>query len=598
MNITIDEYGYLKYARRSLDELGRQVLSVSSQFEEIDKRFPNIKIIDKLEESASAFKPNNRPVFTSMLERIMAGEAQGIACWHPDRLSRNPLDAAQIIYLLDQGIIKDLKFVTYNFENTPEGKMLLNFMLGQSKYHSDKLSRDIKRGNLAKLKLGQLPGKAPQGYKNIHLKNGTKTTIPDEPRFSLLKQAWKLHLTGAYTVPMILHKLNDEWGYKTNQGKPLTRSALYNIFTNEFYSGWINRKEGRFKGSHQKMIDEEEFERTQLILGRPGKPKPRKNILAFSGMIRCEDCHNLISGDVKRHCYCYDCSSKFTITKKRHHCPGCGKSAYAVGMKLLTYTYYGCPHNRVGVECHQPAIPEKELENQIIEYLKTIYIPPAFTSWIIKWLKHQHHQEVDDRNKQLQSMQKAYKATQTKLDNLVDMRLNDLIDDEQYKTRKSSLNKDKSRLKDKLDSFDDRANQWIELTEQTLQFATLAPTKFKRGSLEDKRQILAFITSKLTLSDKKLIFEPRKPFRLVQAQISNTPVIQAKTETVKLPELPIQNVDLQPALKILCWEEDSNLRRLAPTVLQTVPIVHSGIPANNNQLYLRKARKLSIYQLY
>lgn len=47
-----------------------------------------------------------------------------------------------------------------------------------------------------------------------------------------------------------------------------------------------------------------------------------------------------------------------------------------------------------------------------------------------------------------------------------------------------------------------------------------------------------------------------------------------------MPHLP-SNIQLNHNYKNpeKCWEEDSNLRRLAPMVLQTIPIVHSGIPA-------------------
>jgi hypothetical protein len=55
--------------------------------------------------------------------------------------------------LLQSGILtglKDLKFATYKFENTPQGKLILGIMLSQSKYYIDALAVNIRRGMLAK----------------------------------------------------------------------------------------------------------------------------------------------------------------------------------------------------------------------------------------------------------------------------------------------------------------------------------------------------------------------------------------------------------------------------------------------------------------
>ena len=113
---------YFLYCRKSTDEKDRQVLSLDSQESEAIQRFGNLKIIKLPPESVSAFEPDKRPVFKDMIERIKKGEAQGIIAWHPDRLSRNPKDGAEIIYLVDIGKIKDLKFCSYYFDNSQRVK--------------------------------------------------------------------------------------------------------------------------------------------------------------------------------------------------------------------------------------------------------------------------------------------------------------------------------------------------------------------------------------------------------------------------------------------------------------------------------------------
>ena len=97
---------YILYLRKSTDDEDRQVLSIVSQKDEmlqIAKRFElNITLV--LEEAKSAKSPG-REIFNDMLTRIQRGEADGILCWHVNRLARNPIDGGQIIWFLQNGII-------------------------------------------------------------------------------------------------------------------------------------------------------------------------------------------------------------------------------------------------------------------------------------------------------------------------------------------------------------------------------------------------------------------------------------------------------------------------------------------------------------
>ncbi|PIU73720.1 hypothetical protein COS78_00960, partial [Candidatus Shapirobacteria bacterium CG06_land_8_20_14_3_00_40_12] len=45
------------------------------------------------------------------------------------------------------GKLLDLKFPSFWFDNTPQGKFMLNIAFGQSKYYVDNLSENVKRGN-------------------------------------------------------------------------------------------------------------------------------------------------------------------------------------------------------------------------------------------------------------------------------------------------------------------------------------------------------------------------------------------------------------------------------------------------------------------
>ena len=144
-NINIQTKNIFLYARKSTDEPERQVLSIEAQMFELREfaKKEGLNIVREFVESKTAKEPG-REIFNDMISRIEKNEAEGILAWHPDRLARNSIDGGRIIYLVDTGKITTLKFPTFWFDPTPQGKFMLSIAFGQSKYYVDNLSENIK----------------------------------------------------------------------------------------------------------------------------------------------------------------------------------------------------------------------------------------------------------------------------------------------------------------------------------------------------------------------------------------------------------------------------------------------------------------------
>jgi hypothetical protein len=104
----LDRTAFFLYARKSTDDLSRQVRSIEDQLAELRQlaRRKRLEIIDVFIEHQTAKLPG-RPVFNQMLDRVEHGEANGLLAWHPDRLSRNSLDAGRITEAIHQFSIDD-----------------------------------------------------------------------------------------------------------------------------------------------------------------------------------------------------------------------------------------------------------------------------------------------------------------------------------------------------------------------------------------------------------------------------------------------------------------------------------------------------------
>ena len=239
------QYRYVIYARKSSESEERQVRSLGDQIIECKTLADNkgFRLLNRplspIEEKQSAKEPDIRPKFRKMLDGVREGKFDGIIAWHPDRLARNMKDAGEIIDLLDKGIIKDLQFVSFTFENSTAGKMLLGISFVLSKQYSDKLSDDVKRGQRRSIEEGKYLSKAKHGY----YKDTNQRLWPDGKNYSILQKGWYLRLEGK-TQEEVAQFMND-LGYERSDGeggtdhKPfkMTNKVLSDVFRDPFYAG-------------------------------------------------------------------------------------------------------------------------------------------------------------------------------------------------------------------------------------------------------------------------------------------------------------------------------------------------------------------------
>lgn len=504
---------YFLYARKSTESEDRQVLSIDSQIEELKKiaEENQLQIVEVLSESKSAKAPG-RPVFNKMMARIYQGEAEGILCWKLDRLARNPVDGGQISWMLQQGVIKHIQTRERGYFPS-DNVLMISVEFGMANQFLRDLAIGVKRGLEKKLRMGWRPGAAPTGYLNERLEH---TILPDPERFDLIRKAWDYMLTGSYTVPQILKKLNEEWGFRTKKTKrmgdnPMSMSGLYAIFTNLFYAGIILHKGREYNGIHKAMITLDEYNRVQIILGRKGKPRSKKHAFPFTGLIRCGECGCSITAETK--------NKLIKSTKEIKH-----------------YTYYHCTRRRRDVLCSQKKVTSaEEIENQIIKEIGKFTILPEFKDLALEVLNQSNDLEIVDRTKIYEMQQKAINEAQKQLDNLTQMRCRELIDDEEYLKEKQLLQLELNKLKQQQKETESRAENWLELTEKTFDFACYARIRFINGDIETKKAILAAIGSNWTLKDGKLSIQANE---CLQPIINGYPALEKEylaLEPVKLP---------------------------------------------------------------
>lgn len=315
---------YVLYARKSTEDETRQIKSIEDQIAECEsfarRLEPRLNVVEVLQESKSAKRPNNRPIFREMLDGIRKGKYDGILAWHPDRLSRNMLEGGEIIDMIDEGIIKDLQFVTHHFSSDANGKMLLGMAFVLSKQYSDKLSTDVKRGLRGRFRKEGKSSIPKHGYIN----EGGIYSPDDEPNekgysnYGLIREAWQMRLRVDSQEKIADYMNINGYGRKVKKdGRrvKITNKRLSEVFQDPFYYGILiqvtQTVDLREMYDFEPAITEDEYNQVQQLTRRRQTPyNLRRNVIPypFRGIIRCEYCkHNMVigpsSGHTKRYLY-------------------------------------------------------------------------------------------------------------------------------------------------------------------------------------------------------------------------------------------------------------------------------------------------------
>ena len=461
------------------------MLSLTSQQEALAKSFgdnTDIDIVGVYEESKSAKTPG-RPLFAEMLSRIEAGEADGIASWAPDRLARNSIDGGHVIYLLDRGVLRDLKFATYTFENNSQGKFMLGIMFNQSKYYSDALSENVKRGNATKVRMGWRPNRPPIGYINCPQ---TRTIIPDPDLFLLVRRIFDLFLTGAYTPRQIGKIAQDEWGFLTPRkprsgGKPLGRATIYKMLANPFYMGIFEWDGITHQGKHQPMLTPQEFEQVQELLRRNSTARPIHYDFSFTGLLKCGSCGRAISAEHK------------------------------VNQYGSRYIYYHCAaRSRISGACSERSVEEAGLTKQATAFLASIALKPGVADWVRDKLHAEQAKVVANSDKIAASLAMTKGEIIRQLKELTSLRLRRMLDDEEFVRERERLEAERQTLENAPDPASHK--KLFELLDITERISIEAVDWFTKAPPANKQKMLKIVCSNPVLAGKKLSVEAAKPF--------------------------------------------------------------------------------------
>ena len=229
-----------------------------------------------------------------------------VIVWSLSRWARNTVDHWQTRELVRQTGARLISITEpMAGEDTASGFLYEGIVVTYNQYQSMLTSEGVKRGLKQKASGGGTYGPARCGYLNSVdvLADGRRvaTIVIDPERGPYVTLAFQLYATGEYSVSQLAGEL-DRLGVRSRPTKrslagKIGTSMVQRMLRNPYYAGWVVYKRGTpdeqvFDGRHEPLIDQETFDRVQVLLDekRVAGERPQTRSHYLRGSVYCGEC--------------------------------------------------------------------------------------------------------------------------------------------------------------------------------------------------------------------------------------------------------------------------------------------------------------------
>ncbi|MBS1712975.1 MAG: recombinase family protein [Armatimonadetes bacterium] len=409
------------YARKSEEREDRQVQSLEDQIRELTRlaKKEGHTLVEVFQEARSAMEPFNRPEFDRLMLGFEQGAFDAVYVWSVNRLARNDWEGGKVSHFLRRGKIAFIRAIDRTFLPS-DNALILSVEMGMSVAYVQKLQIDVARGMRGKVERGWHTCKAPVGYRNDP---ESREILVDSDRFPLVRKGWDLVIDGKHSLAEIhrmLQKLGLSVRTKNGVTKPISYARLIALFREPFYMGQIVFMGETYPGKHQPMVSAAEFEIAQERLNhKVADRRPIKRSMPFAGAMKCGVCGCSVVGEVRHKEY-----------RKT------GNSA--------TYIYYHCSGSK---GCPKRGVSQDYLQGLFEDRIERIAIPETTANWLKDALVQCSEADLATVASSLTNLETDERLLTTRLDRLMDMRLDGEIDPGAYRLRKDRIESKLLQLK-------------------------------------------------------------------------------------------------------------------------------------------------------
>ena len=256
-----------------------------------------------------------RDGFQAMMEYLdeHSEEVDGIVCTEISRLARNFGDGGLILWNMQKGVIKRIYTYSKVFTNSSTDQMMVAIEFAMSKKSSDDTGDRTKLGMKTKAQNMKHPARpAILGYMTQGVA-GAKKWIVNPETGPLVKQVFEQFASGNYTLEEIA-EYAFTIGLKSSSYKNKTGKFSKNTWRNRLkdlqYTGLFFHEGEKIVGKYEPLIPSDLFYEVQQVFESKQHPKSTHIDYAYTGMVACPNCGDMMSGTHKKGLTYYRCGKK------------------------------------------------------------------------------------------------------------------------------------------------------------------------------------------------------------------------------------------------------------------------------------------------
>lgn len=310
------------YIRVSTEDQAREGFSLPEQEKRLRAmcEYKNYEIYKVYKDAGiSAKTGNKRPAFEELKEDIVNKKCNTIVVLKLDRLTRSVYDWENIMKFLEENnAYLDCANDDINTTNA-NGRMVARLLTTVSQNEIERTSERTKIGLAGAIKVGNIPNKAPFGYKHVNKKLVIDPLTKDE-----VIRIFNLYYEGnSYQTISNIYNEEKVFG-KTNW----CDSTILRILENEIYKGdYVHGKKTNhptyYENVVEPLVSKELWEECQVQKRKNSRNYKRDKEYLFLQKLRCPKCGRILGGNATRKkngkvYYYYQCNvCKITIKETK-----------------------------------------------------------------------------------------------------------------------------------------------------------------------------------------------------------------------------------------------------------------------------------------
>lgn len=415
----------------------------------------------------------NRPALQKLIHDVKCGKINYVIIYKLDRLSRKLKD---VIELVDLFIEKNVTLYSLceNIDlSSPFGRAALKIAAIFSELERETITERMKFGKEERARSGRMmcPGnKVPFGYRY----NKEKETFEiDQKEAKIINEIFDMYLQG-----WTLRKLNDYFHKKYPElstfNNPMSCKPIIHRPT---YAGYYSFKGELYKGTNfDPIITYEKYIAAQNQIEQNKTSRKHDNSpYLLTGLIICGECGNRYVGKL------YD---RYNIKKN------------GTESKHYRYTSYGCAarikrdKKYIKIPCSNVIVPSDYLEN----YLENIINNMTFTSMLSSKSNSQLLNPLINENA----------AFKKQTDKLLDLYLNEIIDKENYLTKKKKIDQKITANENRIKEINDSSSAIPAFDIYQLNKIL---KEYSASDKKNKAKLLSALIKKIVIYKDKIIIE-------------------------------------------------------------------------------------------